>query len=68
MKKLILSVTVFMFVLGSTGVAFAQDPVKTETEQTENKQEAEEAKEKEEKAATEDAKSEEPAKAEEAAE
>lgn len=40
MKKLMLLVAVFM--LGSTGIAFAQEPVKKDkpaTEQTENKQE-----------------------------
>lgn len=43
MKKLMLLVAVFM--LGSTGVTFAQEPVKTEkpaTEQCENKEEAKE--------------------------
>lgn len=49
MKKLMLLIATFMFVMGSATVAFAQEPVKkAATEQTEENAEAEEVAAKEE--------------------
>lgn len=69
MKKLMLLVAVFM--LGSTGITFAQDPVKKEkpaTEQTEEKKEEAKEEPKQEAQAKEETEAEKPATEEKAAE